>query len=400
MQTQVTPFEPFCDVIPGGVSSPLRAFPGLEMEPIIVKSASGDTLIDIHGRNYVDYCCSCGALILGHAHPAVVEAATEQIAKGSTYWFLTELELQLAQTIVSLLPSVEQVRFVCSGTEATMTAARLARGYTGRSLIVKFEGCYHGHADLFLEGVGTITLPYNDSEAVQELFATRGEEIAAIIVEPIVGNMGVVPGDTTFLQTLRKETERAGALLIFDEVYTGFRVGLHGAQGLYNIDPDLTTLGKIVGGGYPLAALAGKRQIMEHLAPIGPVYQAGTLSANPVAVAASLATLTQLQTPGFYQTLQAKMDLFAQPIEEEIARRDLPASLQRVGSMWSLFLGVRSVRSFDDKPDHEAFARLFRHLVEQGHLLCPSQYEANFIGLAHADSHLESLRDHLLRSLL
>jgi glutamate-1-semialdehyde 2,1-aminomutase len=399
MQTQVSTFELFCDVIPGGVSSPLRAFPGLEMEPIIAKSAAGDTLTDIHGRKYVDYCCSCGALILGHAHPAVVQAATEQMAKGSTYWFLTELELKLAQKLVELLPSVEQVRFVCSGTEATMTAARLARGYTSRSLIVKFEGCYHGHADLFLEGAGTITLPYNDSEAVQELFATRGEEIAAIIVEPVVGNMGVVPGSPTFLQTLRAETERSGALLIFDEVYTGFRVGLHGAQGLYNIDPDLTTLGKIVGGGFPLAALAGKRAIMEHLAPIGPVYQAGTLSANPVAVAAALATLTQLQAPGFYQTLQSKMDLFAEPIEQEIARRDLPASLQRVGSMWSLFLGVRSVRSFNDKPDQASFGHLFRHLVERGILLCPSQYEANFIGAAHTESHLSNLTHSILSVL-
>lgn len=398
-------FARACSVIPGGVNSPVRSFRSVGIAPMIVKAGRGDLIWDVDGNQYIDFCGSWGPLILGHAHPAIVEAAQEQIALGFTFGIATDIEEQLASKIVDLIPSVEKIRFVSSGTEAAMTAIRIARGATGRSKIVKFAGHYHGHSDSLLVQAGsgvhflnstasskgvtagavadTIVLPFNDLAAVRSFFS-HSEDIAAVIVEPIAGNMGVVPPIEGFLEMLRFETKRIGALLIFDEVITGFRVGLQGAQGLYEIDPDLTCYGKVIGGGFPVGAVGGKSRLMDCLAPLGEVYQAGTLSGNPVAMKVGLETLRLLQQPGVYERLEEKAARFVAPFQEL-------ACVQRVGSMFTPFLGPRHVRSKDDliNLDETRFARLFQYLFERGIYIPPASQEAWFISAAHTDEHLD-----------
>lgn len=391
-------YEKACTVIPGGVNSPVRSFRHLNMLPLIVESGSGSRIRDVDGNTYIDFCCSWGALILGHAHPQIVRGVTEQIAKGSSFGIATEIEQKLASKLAR-----EKIRFVSSGTEATMTALRLARGYTGRTKIVKFTGHYHGHSDALLVQAGsgathlpaslgvppsviaeTICLPFNDFEAVRALFRTT--EIAAVILEPITGNMGVVLPEPGFLQLLREETARTGAVLIFDEVITGFRVGYSGAQGLYGITPDLTCLGKIIGGGFPVAAINGKKEILDCLAPLGKVYQAGTLSGNPVAMRAGLETLALLEQENFYRDLQKKTDRMTLPLEE--ALRDKNACLQKAGSMFNIFFGAKKMRC--KQPIDEAlFTQFFHYLFERGIYISPSAHEAWFLSSAHTDEEID-----------
>lgn len=402
-------FAKACEVLPGGVNSPVRAFVGLGVAPLVVAKGKGDLIWDLDGNSYIDYCGSWGALILGHAHPRVVKAAVGQVKQGSSFGITTAVEEALARRIIKHLPSIEKIRFVSSGTEATMSALRLARGYTGKSIIVKFEGNYHGHADLLITGAGsgiqhlpvgspgvpqemvklTRSLAYNDTNETRRLLRENAQ-IAAVIVEPIAGNMGLVPAEPAFLQMLREETKRAGALLIFDEVITGFRVGLQGAQGHYGIEPDLTCLGKIVGGGFPAAAFGGKKEIMERLAPQGDVYQAGTLSGNPVAMHAGEATLAAIESPCFYADLEGRTRLLTEPIREAIRKKGMKAHLAQVGSMFSLFFGVSDVKSQADLKnlDRDLFHKLFRYALEQGVYLSPSPYETCFVSSAHTIEHL------------
>ncbi|MCH9626623.1 MAG: Glutamate-1-semialdehyde 2,1-aminomutase [Chlamydiales bacterium] len=403
-----------CQFIPGGVNSPVRAFPGLNQTPLVVQSGQGDTILDVDGTTYIDFCCSWGALIHGHAHPAIVEVAQRQVAKGSSFGITTEVEAKLAHLITESVPSVEKVRFVSSGTEATMSAARLARGFTKRDLLLKFAGHYHGHADSFLIQAGsgaahlassagvpedfvkhTLCLPYNDFDACREVFQTYGERIAGLILEPIAANMGVIMPKEGFLEMLREETQKVGALLIFDEVITGFRVALGGAQELYGIEPDLTCFGKIVGGGFPAAAFGGKAEIMDHLAPIGAVYQAGTLSGNPVAMEAGLQALKLCAAPGFYQTLQEKTDSLTAPIRAVIEEGGLKMRLHQVGSLFTLFFGGHPIHTIEDvkRCDQTAFVRFFQALYEQGIYVSPSQFEANFLSSAHSDTSLNYTRE-------
>lgn len=410
--------------IPGGVNSPVRACRSVGIEPMIAESGRDDMVIDADNNAYIDYCGSWGALILGHAHPRVVEAAVRQVEMGSSFGIATPVEEALAAKIVSLVPSIEKIRFVSSGTEATMTAIRLARGFSGRTKIVKFSGCYHGHSDALLTQAGsgaaflnpqatslgvpaaviadTLTLPFNDEEKLAELFASHGSEIAAVILEPIPANMGLVLPEPQFLQRIRKETERAGALLIFDEVITGFRVGLQGAQGLYNIRPDLTCFGKIIGGGFPAAAVGGKGEIMDCLAPLGQVYQAGTLSGNPVAMAAGLAVLEELEKPGFYHALQDKTDRLLLPIEEAVLEKNLDLCIQRAGSMFTIFFGVRQVLCREDLAgaDPMRFARFFRALFDKGIYVPPLQQEAWFVSAAHTGGHLDFTAEAVIDSCI
>jgi len=399
-----------CAVIPGGVNSPVRAFKGLNMTPMIVESGSGAVIRDVDGREYIDYCMSWGSQILGHAHPAVVSAVIEQMKKGSSFGIATEIEEQLAAKIVELIPSIQKIRFVSSGTEATMTALRLARGFTGRTKIVKFTGHYHGHSDSLLVQAGsgasslaaskgvnpsviqdTLCIAFNDFQALEELFrfSSFRSEIAAVILEPITGNMGVVPPDPLFLEKLRKETARNGSLLIFDEVITGFRIGLQGAQGLYGIDPDLTCLGKIIGGGFPAAAIGGPSHILDHLSPLGEVYQAGTLSGNPVAMTAGLTTLSILEEPDFFQKLKRKTDQLTIPIGKSLANKN--ACLQQAGSMFSIFFGLKKVRSKEDLSvlDFSQFSLFFRYLFEKGIYIPPHPHEAWFLSAAHTEEQIK-----------
>jgi glutamate-1-semialdehyde 2,1-aminomutase len=383
------------------------------MQPMIVESGAGDTICDVNGKTYIDYCCSWGPLILGHAHPQVVLAVQEQISKGFSFGISTELEEKLATNIVKLIPSVDKVRFVSSGTEATMTALRIARGFTGRTKVVKFAGHYHGHHDSLLVQAGsgvtylnseatskgvtpgaiadTISLPFNDFENVRSFLQSEGEQVAAVIVEPIAGNMGVVVPEPGFLQMLREETARCHALLIFDEVITGFRVGLQGAQGLFGIEPDITCFGKVIGGGFPVAAVGGKGEIMDVLAPIGQVYQAGTLSGNPIAMRAGLETLSLLEKKGFYQVLEEKTKRLVAPIEKVLARREASACLQRCGSMFTLFFGVKAVQCKEDLKflDEEKFRYFFKYLFDKGIYIPPSSQEAWFVSDAHTNEHLD-----------
>ena len=408
-------FRKASSVIPGGVNSPVRAFSGLGISPMIVESGLGDLIVDADGHQYIDYCLSWGPLILGHAHPEVVRTACDQVAKGSSYGIATEIEARLAAKIVSLYPSVEKVRFVSSGTEATMTALRIARGYTERPKIIKFIGNYHGHHDALLVQAGsgvanlnpmatskgvnlgsiadTILFHFNDLETVRSFFRTHSDafQVAAVILEPVCGNMGVVPAEPGFLEMLREETKRVGALLIFDEIMTGFRVGLKGAQHLYGIDPDLTCFGKVIGGGFPAAAVGGKGEIMDQLAPVGQVYQAGTLSGNPVAMAAGLETLSIIEKSGFYENLFAKTERLVRPIQEMIAKRNGDACIQQVGSMFTLFFGPKKVRSKQDLKylDDEMFGNFFRTLFEKGIYIPPASGEAWFLSSAHTDEHLD-----------
>lgn len=408
-------YQKSCVVIPGGVNSPVRAFGGLKLSPLIVESGFADQIRDVDGNEFIDYCLSWGPLILGHAHPEVVKAASQQMAKGSSFGIATEAEFKLASEIIQLIPTLEKIRFVSSGTEATMTALRLARGYTERSKIIKFIGNYHGHHDALLVQAGsgvaslnplatskgvntaaiadTLLFPFNDIEGVRTFFRTdpMAREVAAVIVEPVAGNMGCVPPEPGFLEMLREETKKVKTLLIFDEVMTGFRVDLRGAQHLYRIDPDLSCFGKVIGGGFPVAAVGGKAQIMDHLAPLGQVYQAGTLSGNPVAMQAGLATLSILKQPLFYETLFEKTDRLIEPIQKMIEKKKAKACLQRVGAMFTLFLGPQKVKNKQDTAfiDEQLFAHFFRYLFERGIYIPPSSQEAWFLSSAHTEKHID-----------
>ena len=399
-------FERAARVIPGGVNSPVRAFRAVGGTPVFVARAEGSRLVGADGRRYIDFVGSWGPMILGHAQRDVVAAVCEAATRGLSYGAPTELEVRLAERLCSLFPSMEMVRAVSSGTEATMSALRAARGFTGRDLIVKFEGCYHGHADLLLVKAGsggltfgvpdsagvpaatvstTAALPYNDVAALRGLFSSRGNQIAAVIVEPIVGNMGVVPPAPGFLETIVQECAGHGAVSIFDEVMTGCRVAPGGAQELYGIRPDMTCLGKIVGGGMPLAAYGGKRAIMEKLAPLGPVYQAGTLSGNPIAVSAGLATLERLD-PSLYLRLEDLSARLERGLARAIQARGVDACVQRVGSMLTLFFTRGPVHSWSDArtSDTRAFARWHGRMLERGVYWPPAQFEAAFVGGAHS----------------
>jgi len=405
-------FRRATDVLVGGVNSPVRAFRAVGGEPIVVDRAAGARLWDADGNEYIDYVCSWGALILGHAHPKVVEVIAAQARRGTSYGMPTELEVELASKIRAALPSCEKVRFVSSGTEATMSAVRLARAATGRDLIIKFEGCYHGHSDSFLSEAGsglatlgiaacpgvpqalaalTLNAPYNDAVAVENLFNQHQDKIAAVIVEPVAANMGVVPPIPGFLQNLRDLTTRHGALLIFDEVITGFRICYGGAQTVYNIVPDLTTLGKIIGGGLPVAAYGGRRDLMDRVAPLGPVYQAGTLSGNPLAMSAGIATLDLLSAPGFYEALDGRAKRLGDGIAAVLRESAAAATAARVGSLLTLFFSGEPVRDYAGakKCDTGRFASFFRAMLERGIFLAPSQFEALFVSAAHSDADID-----------
>ena len=397
--------------IPGGVSSPVRAFQSVNLSPMIVDRGQGPYVYDVDHHQYVDYCMSWGALMLGHAHPSVVKAIYEQLEKGSSFGITTVLEAKMAKEIASCMPSMEKTRFVSSGTEATMSALRLARGYTGKSYCIKFIGNYHGHADPFLVKAGsgvlslaessslgvpsetiqhTICLPYNDVAAIEKIFA-ENKEIAAVIVEPIAANMGVVPAKKEFLEALRFETAKAGAVLIFDEVITGFRVGLGGAQEYFGITPDLTCLGKIIGGGLPLAAFGGKAEIMDLLAPLGGVYQAGTLSGNPLALSAGLATVKYLKEPDFYSSLEQKTKYLLEPLMQSQEK----LSVQTIGSFFTVFFGVDKVESHHDLPllSADAFRDFYHFLFQRGIYFSPAQQEASFLSASHDEKALSYTRN-------
>lgn len=398
-------------VLVGGVNSPVRAFRAVGGHPPFIRSAQGSHLRDEDGRTYIDYVGSWGPAILGHAHPKVIDAVRDAATRGLSFGAPTLAEVELGEELVRRLPALEMVRLVSSGTEATMSALRLARGFTKRPLIVKFDGCYHGHSDSLLVQAGsgaatfghpdsagvpeeivrnTITTPYNDMTALRRLFADHGPRIAAVIVEPIAGNMGCVPPEPGFLDALVALCKEAGALSIFDEVMTGFRVGPQGAAGLYGLHPDLTCLGKIVGGGMPMAAYGGRSDVMKMIAPLGPVYQAGTLSGNPLSVAAALATLEHLDE-GLYRQLEAKSAALEEALRESITRASVAATVQRVGSMFTLFFGVEQVRNWTDaKASNTKKFAIFHHgLLQRGVYFPPSQFEAAFIGGAHTDADLE-----------
>ena len=405
-------FEQAQMVIPGGVNSPVRAFKSVGMTPPFIARANGCRLWDMDGNEYIDYVGSWGPLILGHRHPAVIHAIQRCLERGTTYGAPTDLEVTLAQMVVEALPSVEMVRMVNSGTEATMSALRLARAYTNRSKIVKFEGCYHGHHDSLLIKAGsgalthgvptspgvpeniagsTINARYNDLELLEKIFAEAGSEIAAVIVEPLAGNMGVVPPAEGFLQGLRSLCSKHGTLLIFDEVITGFRLSYGGAQSYYNVLPDLTCLGKIIGGGLPVGAYGGRKEIMQMVSPAGPVYQAGTLSGNPLAMTAGIATLEQLQQPGVYEELNRKSTLLAQGLSQAARAAGVPASFNRVQSLQTCFFTRHPVNDFASAStsDTRRYAAFFRSMLEQGIYLAPSQFEAAFVSTAHTDKDLE-----------
>jgi glutamate-1-semialdehyde 2,1-aminomutase len=400
-------------VIPGGVNSPVRSFSGVGGTPVFIDHAQGAYIFDNQSKRYIDYVGSWGPMVLGHAHPDVIEAVKEAAAKGLSFGAPTEIETKMAQKVCELVPSIDLVRMVSSGTEATMSAIRLARGYTGRDKIVKFEGCYHGHSDSLLVKAGsgaltlgvpsspgvpaalaenTITLTYNDSDAVERLFTQMGEQIACIIVEPVAGNMNCIPPVPGFLEMLRQVCDRYGSVLIFDEVMTGFRVALGGAQGLYNIRPDLTTLGKVIGGGMPVGAFGGARKIMECLAPLGPVYQAGTLSGNPVAMAAGLKTLELVSRPGFFEELTAKTEKLASGLQTRAEKAGIAMTTNAVGGMFGLFFSTEErITRFAQvmQSDQDRFKRFFHLMLEQGVYLAPSAFEAGFVSMAHSDDTLE-----------
>ena len=400
-------------VIPGGVNSPVRAFRAVGGEPPFIARGEGAYLWDEDGNRYTDYVLSWGPLILGHAHPAVVEAVSAAAKRGTSYGAPTALETELAELVIEMVPSVEMVRFVNSGTEATMSALRLARAYTGRHKIVKLEGCYHGHGDMLLVQAGsgvatlglpdspgvppgaaqdTVTAPFNNLGAVEALFEQFPGEIAAVILEPVAGNMGVIPPESGFLAGLRELTEAQGALLIFDEVMTGFRVSLGGAQELYGIDPDLTTLGKVIGGGLPVGAYAGKREIMETVAPAGPMYQAGTLSGNPLAMTAGLVTLRELRKPGVFEGIVAQTERLCEGIGQAATAAGVPVYQTRVGTMFCTYLTEEPVSDYASakKSDTAAFGRFFQAMLEAGVYLAPSQFEAGFISTAHSEGVIDA----------
>ncbi len=400
-------FEAAKNIIPGGVNSPVRAFRAVGGQPVFMREAHGARITDVDGREYVDYVMSWGPLILGHAHPAVVESIKDRAGKGTSYGAPTPLEVGLAELIIEAFPSMEMVRMMSSGTEAVMTAIRLARSFTGREKIVKFEGCYHGHADSLLVKAGsgvatlgipgspgvpkrlaelTLTVPFNDQASITKIFQEYGHEIAAVIVEPVAGNMGVVAPQSGFLNKLRDLTKAHDSLLIFDEVITGFRLTWGGYQGIAGIDPDLTCLGKIIGGGLPVGAVGGKRIIMEQLAPLGPVYQAGTLSGNPLAMTAGLTTLALLQhSTDCYEAMDRLTFSLCEEMKPLFAGQGIPITINRMGSMFTVFFTSEPVSDFASASlaDTEMFARFFRGMMKNGISLPPSQFEAWFLSLAH-----------------
>ncbi len=403
-----------CRYIPGGVNSPVRAFGSVGGEPIFFAKASGARTFAADGRAFIDYVGSWGPMIVGHAHPKVIEAVQRVAADGLSFGAPTVLETELAKRVIEIMPSIELVRFVSSGTEATMSAIRLARGFTGRETIVKFEGCYHGHSDSLLIKAGsgaltfgvptspgvpqslarhTVTLNYNDSEQVREAFRQIGEQVACVIVEPIAGNMNCVLPAPGFLETLRRECDRAGALLILDEVMTGFRVARGGAQALYNIRPDLTTLGKIIGGGMPVGAFGGRRDVMERLAPLGPVYQAGTLSGNPVSMAAGLATLELLSAPGFHERLAANTDRLIAGLRQAAASAGVGLATNHVCGMFGFFFTPESAVDSYAKvlaSDAKRFNRFFHAMIAEGIYFAPSAFEAGFLSAAHTQADIDA----------
>jgi glutamate-1-semialdehyde 2,1-aminomutase len=405
-------FKKAQELIPGGVNSPVRACTSVGCDPLFVKKAAGSKIIDVDNNEFIDFVCSWGPMILGHNHPKVVAAIQQALANGTSYGAPAPLEIELAEMVIRAFPAMDKVRFVSSGTEATMSAIRLARGYTGKKVVVKFDGCYHGHADSFLVQAGsgvitlgipgspgvpedivknTISIPYNDIATLEKTLTDESLEIACVIIEPVAGNMGVVPPAEGFLKTLRELTARQGIVLIFDEVISGFRLALGGAQSRFSIDPDMTCLGKIIGGGLPVGAYGGKKEIMSRIAPEGPVYQAGTLSGNPLAMAAGVATLQVLGEPGFYDQLEAKAESFAAELQK-LAEKYLPGetSLNRVGSMMTTFFNNGPVVDFKSamKSDTERYGQFFREMLASGIWLAPSQFEAAFISAAHSKEDL------------
>ena len=409
--------------IPGGVNSPVRAFKGVGGEPVFIDHASGSYIFDPDGRRYIDYVGSWGPMILGHAHPEVLAAVEETTRRGLSFGAPTEIETRMASKVCELVPSIDLVRMVSSGTEATMSAIRLARGFTGRDHIVKFEGCYHGHSDSLLVKAGsgaltlgepsspgvpaalaelTLTLRYNDAEQVRQVFTEMGEHIACIIVEPVAGNMNCIPPVPGFLETLREVCDQYGSVLVFDEVMTGFRVSLGGAQGHYGIRPDLTTLGKVLGGGMPVGAFGGCRDIMEHIAPLGPVYQAGTLSGNPVAMTAGLQTLELIATPSFHETLTNKVEQLVEGILTQARDAGVPMTANHVGGMFGLFFtAADQVTDFAGATacDQERFRRFFHGMLKEGVYLAPSAFEAGFVSSAHSNEDLQVTIDAASRVL-
>ena len=395
--------------IPGGVNSPVRAFRSVGGTPLFFQKGAGSQVQDADGKWYTDYVGSWGPMILGHAHPEVIAAVQAAVVDGLSFGAPTEKEVEIADLLCELVPSMEMVRLVSSGTEATMSAIRLARGYTGRDILVKFEGCYHGHSDSLLVKAGsgaltfgnpssggvpagtvatTLVLPYNDPQALAEAFRTHGDQIATVIVEPVVGNMNLIAPTPEFLKTMRDLTTQYGAVLIFDEVMTGFRVGLKSAQGLFGITPDLSTFGKVVGGGMPLGAFGGKREIMEKIAPLGPVYQAGTLSGNPIATAAGLATLKLIQAPGFYEKLTAQTKALCDGLVGAAKKHGVAFCAQNIGGMFGLYFAEQCPASYDAvlQCDKEAFNRFFHAMLDAGHYFAPSAFEAGFVSAAHTDA--------------
>lgn len=421
----IAAFSKAVESIPGGVNSPVRAFKSVKGNPLFIAKAKGARVTDIDGNEFIDYVGSWGPMILGHTHPEVIKALNETAQNGTSYGAPTLMEIEMAELIKSMVPSIESVRMVNSGTEATMSALRLARGFTGRDLIIKFEGCYHGHGDSFLIKAGsgaltygvpsspgitkgtakdTLTATFNDLGSIEALFKQYGEEIAAVILEPITGNVGVIEPTTEFMQGLRKLCTQHGSLLIFDEVMTGFRVAKGGAQELLGIKPDLTTLGKIIGGGLPVGAYGGRKDIMDKLAPNGPVYQAGTLSGNPMAMAAGLTTLKIINSiPDFYQQLEKKSAMFANGLRNNLEKAGFPGVVNRVGSMFTLFFTQKKeVSSYADvlTCDTEIFARYFNLSLESGVYLAPSQFEAGFVSIAHTEEDIQYTIDKSYAALL
>jgi glutamate-1-semialdehyde 2,1-aminomutase len=405
-------FERAEKVLVGGVNSPVRAFRSVGGEPLIIERGSGQYLYDADSNELLDYVCSWGAMILGHANPAVSEAIAYQARRGTSFGVTTELELELATLITQAIPFIEKIRFVSSGTEATMSAVRLARGVTKRDFIVKFEGCYHGHADSFLSQAGsglatlgiaecpgvpqalaalTLNVPFNDLSAVERVFAQHNSQIAAVIVEPIAANMGVVPPETDFLKGLRDITHRNGALLIVDEVITGFRLRNGSVQELFGIEADLTTLGKIIGGGVPVAAYGGRAELMDHVAPLGPVYQAGTLAGNPLAMRAGIAALRQLTKPGIYQEMSQNARRLVAGLRAVLAAEGIPTQINDFGSLATIFFTPEPVKNYADakRCDTKRYARFFREMLDRGIFLAPSQFEAAFVSAVHTSADID-----------
>ena len=406
-------YERAIKIIPGGVNSPVRACKSVGADPLFIERGEGCMIYDADGNRYIDYIGSWGPLILGHRHPAVVEAIISVLERGTSFGAPTDLEIQLAQMVIDAVDSVDVVRMVNSGTEATMSAIRLARGATGRDFVIKFDGCYHGHADTLLVAAGsgvatlgipgspgvpeavvqhTISLPFNDKDAIKKVMEEKGDKIACVIVEPVAGNMGMVPPAEGFLETLREVTEKHGAVLIFDEVMTGFRVAYGGAQSLYGIAPDLTCFGKVIGGGLPVGAYGGKKDLMSQIAPQGMIYQAGTLSGNPIAMTAGIATLEQLKKDGVYESLEKSSGRLVAGLANAAQKAGVAARVGHVGSMLGMFFTDQDVACFDDAKtcDLELFSKFYQGMRQQGVYIAPSQFEALFLSTAHADEHIDA----------